>query len=300
MTLLHRTRLAGWFLVCVVASLAAAAQERAATFAVERVIDGDTIVVETIGTVRLIGVDTPESVDPREPVQYFARESTAFLRSLLDGRRVRLDYDWQRTDRYNRTLAYVYLIDETFVNYEIVRQGYSSAYVTYPFRYKEQFQAAEREARAEGRGLWADDPTGESAAQPLVSPDAPARVWVNTSSRVYHCSGTRYFGNTARGQYMTESEARQAGHRPAYGRPCGALPAAAAESPSPAAAGPGARAVTGRGAERADVKVWVNSASRVYHCPGTQYYGKTRRGAFMSESAARAGGNRPAAGRACS
>ena len=68
---------------------------------------------------------------------------------------MRLEYDFQRQDRYGRTLAYVFLEDGTFINAEIVRQGYGFAYTGFPFRYLEDFRAHEREARASGRGLWA-------------------------------------------------------------------------------------------------------------------------------------------------
>src|SRR5688572_30322262 len=70
---------------------------------VTRVIDGDTIVVEGTGTVRLIGVDTPETVDPRRPVQFFGREASEFTRRTAAGKSVRLEFDQDRTDRYGRT-----------------------------------------------------------------------------------------------------------------------------------------------------------------------------------------------------
>src|SRR4030066_595806 len=79
-----------------------------------RVIDGDTIVV-TIGgqeeKVRLIGVDTPETVHPNKPVEYFGKEASEFTRRMVEGKQVSLEYDWQRKDKYGRTLAYVYLKD---------------------------------------------------------------------------------------------------------------------------------------------------------------------------------------------
>jgi micrococcal nuclease len=123
---------------------------------VERVVDGDTLVVSTIGTVRLIGVDTPETVHPSKPVQRFGTEASAFLKSLTLGQAVRLDYDQQRTDRYGRTLAYVHLADGRLVNLEIIRQGYGFAYTAFPFRLIAEFRATEREAREARRGLWAD------------------------------------------------------------------------------------------------------------------------------------------------
>jgi len=122
---------------------------------VVRVVDGDTLVLDGNERVRLIGVDTPETVDPRRPVQYFGKEASAFTRRLAEGKRARLAYDRERTDRYGRTLAYVYLEGGTFLNAEIIRQGYGHAYTRFPFRYAEEFRAYEREARENGRGLWA-------------------------------------------------------------------------------------------------------------------------------------------------
>ena len=123
---------------------------------VTRVIDGDTIVVEGVGTVRLIGVDTPETVDPRRPVGYFGKEASDFTKQIATGKRVRLEFDQDRTDRYGRTLAYVYLQPENLLlNAEIIRLGYGFAYTRFPFRMMDQFRALEREAREAGRGLWA-------------------------------------------------------------------------------------------------------------------------------------------------
>lgn len=124
-------------------------------FIVERVIDGDTLVITDVGTVRLIGVDTPETVHPSRPVERFGAEASAFLRGLVLGKSVHVDYDQRRVDRYGRTLAYVYLLPGMlFVNLEIVRQGYGFAYTAFPFRYMAEFRAAERDARDHSRGLW--------------------------------------------------------------------------------------------------------------------------------------------------
>lgn len=120
-----------------------------------RVIDGDTIELDGGERVRLIGVDTPETVDPRRPVQYFGKEASAFTRRMVEGKDVRLEQDQDTLDRYGRTLAYVYLQDGTFLNAELVRQGYGHAYTRFPFRYEQQFVELEREARENGRGLWA-------------------------------------------------------------------------------------------------------------------------------------------------
>ena len=119
-----------------------------------RVVDGDTIVVEDIGKVRLIGVDTPETVHPRKPVEYFGKEASAFTKRMVEGKKVRIEYDWQRKDKYGKILAYVYLEDGTFLNAEIIKQGYGHAYTRYPFKYLEQFRKYEKEARENKRGLW--------------------------------------------------------------------------------------------------------------------------------------------------
>lgn len=120
-----------------------------------RVIDGDTLMLDGDERVRLIGVNTPESVDPRRPVEFFGKEASAFTRRLVEGRAVRLEYGADTRDRYGRTLAYVYLEDGTFLNAEIIRQGYGQTYTRFPFRFQEEFLSLEREARAGGRGLWA-------------------------------------------------------------------------------------------------------------------------------------------------
>ncbi len=119
---------------------------------VERVVDGDTLVLDGGERVRLIGVDTPET---RRPVERFGKEAAAFTRRLAEGKRARLEFGDESRDRYQRTLAYVWLEDGTFLNAEIIRQGYGHAYTRYPFRYAGQFRDLEREARENGRGLWA-------------------------------------------------------------------------------------------------------------------------------------------------
>ncbi len=122
---------------------------------VERVVDGDTLVLDGGERVRLSGVDTPETVDPRRPVQHFGKEASAFTQRMAEGKRARLAFGAERRDRYGRTLAYVYLEDGTFLNAEIIRQGYGHAYTRFPFEHQEEFRRYEREARDNKRGLWA-------------------------------------------------------------------------------------------------------------------------------------------------
>lgn len=296
-----------WLATLLVAGMARAAFAQSDT--VVRIVDGDTLVLQAAGTVRLIGIDTPETVDPRVPVQVFGAEASAALRQMVANRQVRLAFDQQHKDKYGRTLAYLYLADGTFVNLEMVRQGYAHAYLDYPFQHMQQFRAAEREAREARRGLWA---AGSSAATPRellgAAGAAPneataGQVWVNTSSRVYHCLGTRYYGKTARGQYMAEADARSQGNRPAYGSACGSFPTGSAPIAAPKAhegiSPPPPRQPSERAAPGSAVRVWVNTSSHVYHCPGTRYYGNTKAGTYMLESEARSAGHRAAGGRAC-
>ena len=128
---------------------------------VQRVVDGDTLLLGTGERVRLIGVDTPETKHPNKPVEHFGREAAAFTKRLAEGKPVKLEYDQanahlQHKDRYDRTLAYVFLDDGTLLNSEIIRQGYGFAYTQFPFSRIEEFRRLEREAREQKRGLWGE------------------------------------------------------------------------------------------------------------------------------------------------
>ncbi len=143
---------------------------------VESVVDGDTIVVAGGTRVRLIGVDTPETKDPRKPVQCFGREASAFTSSLLQsGTPVRLVYDVERLDRYGRTLAYVYRrADGLFVNAALVADGYALV-ATFPpnVAHVDDFTALAGAARDANRGLWsacADQTEPAPAPPPAAAP----------------------------------------------------------------------------------------------------------------------------------
>lgn len=109
--------------------------------------------------VRLTGVDAPESMNTgRKVVEAFGKEASDYLKKLIAGKKVRLEYDVDLTDRYGRTLAYAYLEDGTFVNAEIVKNGYANVMTIPPnVKYQELFLKLERRARSRGKGLWADD-----------------------------------------------------------------------------------------------------------------------------------------------
>lgn len=130
---------------------------------VTRVVDGDTVKVRLgnsgrVRTVRYIGVDTPETVKPGEPVQCFGQQASAFNKRLVEGRRVRLQIGRERTDRYGRLLAYVYVRGggKQFVNAELLRRGYARTLAIPPNTDRAgRFAVLERRARKNGRGLWA-------------------------------------------------------------------------------------------------------------------------------------------------
>lgn len=134
---------------------------------VVEVIDGDTIVVKIAGkneTVRYIGIDTPETKDPRKPVQCFGKASTEEHKRILKDKVVRLEGDPTNTDRdvYKRLLRYVYLEDGTFVNQHMVQSGHAFAYTVFPNSKLEEFRTWEKEARENNRGLWAGCQVNES------------------------------------------------------------------------------------------------------------------------------------------
>ena len=124
---------------------------------VARVIDGDTIEVrlgERLLDVRLIGMDTPESVHPTVEDECFGAAATRYTRELLEGKSVELTFDVERRDLYGRTLAYVWTDNDLF-NVEIVRAGYARSYTVPPnVRYAEAILRAQRSARREKNGLW--------------------------------------------------------------------------------------------------------------------------------------------------
>lgn len=125
---------------------------------VRRVVDGDTIEVALPDgreeDVRYIGVDTPETVKPGEPVQCFGAEASAFNKRLVEGEEVELRFDAERRDHYDRLLAYVYVGDR-FVNADLVRRGYARALEIEPnTAHARLFERLERTAGNAGRGLW--------------------------------------------------------------------------------------------------------------------------------------------------
>jgi micrococcal nuclease len=129
-------------------------------------VDGDTVRVRVtnppagigvVETIRLIGVDTPETVHPSRPVEHFGEAASNFTKTRLLNKNVLLAFDWDLRDRYGRLLAYIYISGEDGLychNAALIREGYAHAYTRFAFQFAEEFRALEQEARSEQRGLW--------------------------------------------------------------------------------------------------------------------------------------------------
>lgn len=205
---------------------------------VTRVVDGDTIDVEIDGKterVRYIGIDTPETVDPRKPVQCFGVEASKKNKELVDGKMVRLEKDVTDKDKYNRLLRYVWLND-TLINQELVAQGFAQSY-SYPpdIKYQDNFVAAEKKAREDKLGLWTAC-ASETIPATIVIPSVTQTSASNPSctikgnisvagEKIYHLQGCGSYSKTKieenRGEqwFCSESDAQSAGWRKALNCP---------------------------------------------------------------------------------
>jgi endonuclease YncB( thermonuclease family) len=128
-------------------------------YSVTRFSDGDTITIDMNGqkeTIRMIGVDTPETHDPDVPVQCYGPAASAYTKNLIGTNKVRLEADPtnQNRDRYNRLLRYVYLPDGRLVQAEIIKNGYGFAYTLFPFTKSKDFVGLQDQARTQNKGLW--------------------------------------------------------------------------------------------------------------------------------------------------
>jgi micrococcal nuclease len=192
-------------------------------YAVSKVTDGDTIEVMTDGKtekIRLIGIDTPETVDPRKTVECYGREASDKAKALLAGKKVRLEADKTQgdKDKYSRLLRYVFLEDGTNFNLLMIKEGYATEY-TYnsPYRYQKEFKEAQRAASDADKGLWSPETCNgtktavvkeQPAPAPQVQQPAPVAVPAPapapasggvvkmSSSGICHAPGTTYYNRT--------------------------------------------------------------------------------------------------------
>lgn len=174
-------------------------------YRVLKVVDGDTLAIDMDGkstTLRLIGLDTPETSDPRKPVQCFGIEASNKAKELLANASISIERDpTQDTyDKYGRLLVYVYLSDGTLFNEYMIREGYGHEY-TYrdSYRYQAQFKAAEQSARSEKKGLWAPNACANSSQSSATSPAPVTPGTYDCSKNTYNCTS-----------FKTQAEAQNA------------------------------------------------------------------------------------------
>jgi micrococcal nuclease len=144
----------------------AGAEQPALSGTVSWIYDGDTLKVDGIGKVRLLGIDTPEKdASPRDryllsrgvppaTLRRIAKEALQFSITEVKGQRVRLSFDSEGRDRHGRTLAYVHLPDGTLLNRLLLEKGYAVVYRRFDFRLKEDFLRVEAEAKSKRAGVW--------------------------------------------------------------------------------------------------------------------------------------------------
>jgi len=163
------------------------------TYKVKRVIDGDTIELENGEKVRLIGIDTPEAG------QHYGKEASNFTRKMVEGKQVRIIFDVQKKDRYNRLLAYVFLEDSIFLNAELLKQGYAKI-ATYPpnVKYVEEFRQLDQEARENVRGLWV----------PVQKQTQSVTVYITRTGSKYHRADCRYLRKSSIPISLEEAKGR--------------------------------------------------------------------------------------------
>ena len=173
------------------------------------VVDGDTIKVLIEGkeiTLRLIGIDTPETVDPRKPVQCFGLEASKKAKELLTGRKVRIEKDPTQgeLDKYGRLLAYVYRDDGLFYNEYMIKQGYAHEY-TYniPYKYQTEFKADQKYAQDNKLGLWSPDmcngnttTSASSGSAQVIQENTPVTTVTSTQTQTRTTYYTSSYGSS--------------------------------------------------------------------------------------------------------
>jgi len=210
-------------------------------FSVTRVVDGDTIDVSINGQIeriRMIGINTPETVDPRKTVECFGVEASNKAKALLSGKKVRLEIDNTQgeRDKYSRLLRYVFLETGTNFGLVMIQQGYAYEY-TYdlPYKYQSEYKSAQKEAEESNAGLWGDKCNGNTktlvSATPVTTTNTTQSVETNSciikgnisskKEKIYHVPGCGHYDKTVidetKGEkfFCSEQEALDAGWRKA-------------------------------------------------------------------------------------
>jgi micrococcal nuclease len=186
---------------------------------VKRVVDGDTFELTNGEKVRLIGVDTPETVKPNTPVQPYGKEASDFTKKMLTGKKIRLETDVQERDKYGRILAYAYLEDGTFFNELLLREGYAQIMTVPPnVKYADHFRSVQQKAREQGKGLWGLENSND-LDKLYVDENGRGLIKGNINSKgekIYHLPGDAAYDQTKPEEWFrTEKEAIEAGYRKA-------------------------------------------------------------------------------------
>jgi len=193
---------------------------------VTKVIDGDTVELESGERVRLLGIDTPETVDSSRLVEWYGREASWYVEGLLTGQEVRLEYDCiaGRYGDKGRLLAYIYLSDgdgELFINLLLVEGGYAFAYNYDRYHLRDEmeelFLAAERDAIISRKGLWKypDDINSKIAyktEEQLYGIFDDSGYWLNRDRGTRHNDSCDYYEKTRNGRYCGQYEGKACGY----------------------------------------------------------------------------------------
>lgn len=161
-----------------------------------------------------MGVDTPETVHPDKPVEFLGPEVSEFTKKTLKGKKVHLEFEpLNQMDKYGRLLAYVHLNDGILFNAELIKRGYARVIAPFHFRYYDEFRNYEREAMADGRGIWTTKVKNTQFAS-----EKGGKIIGSKKSKIYHLPGHAYYDKIKeenRVYFDSEEEAIKAGYRKA-------------------------------------------------------------------------------------
>ncbi|MBI4057696.1 thermonuclease family protein [Candidatus Microgenomates bacterium] len=176
------------------------------------VVDGDTFKLDSGKVVRMIGIDTPETVHPSRPVQCYGEEASSKTEELIEGKEIKLEKDVSEVDKYGRLLRYVYAGD-LFVNEYLVREGFAMS-SSYPpdIKYQDKFVEAQKKAQEENKGLWNTSACPSPTPRPTATPKPTTTTYStpkpttssDSSSNSYTCNCSKTCPNLscAEAQYQ--------------------------------------------------------------------------------------------------
>ncbi len=164
---------------------------------ISSVVDGDTVKLSDGNKIRILGIDTPETVDPRKAVQCFGKEASDKMKELVNGKKVILLVDASQGDRdkYGRLLRYIYLENED-IGATMIREGYAYAYLKYPTSKTEEYKTLETRAREGKKGLWADNTCNGSTEIPTTQTSTNTAANINTVVNTNTTTNTNVVTNT--------------------------------------------------------------------------------------------------------